>query len=159
MIEKNNYILGLNISGQNTSACILKNGKLVAFAEEERFTRVKLATNSIPVNSAKFCLDYTKTNLNSLNAITLGWSYDYYPNKMLRFYSLRMNHSKKDNYSKIYEQISLLQKNPIFIIKNLEISFRRAGFEGKFPKIFFKDIIYVMLIQFISYHLLQNQLF
>ena len=89
MIEKNNYILGLNISGQNTSACILKNGKLVAFAEEERFTRVKLATNSIPVNSAKFCLDYTKTNLNSLNAITLGWSYDYYPNKMLRFYSLR----------------------------------------------------------------------
>ena len=35
------YILGINFSSHDTSACLLKDGELLGFAEEERFNRVK----------------------------------------------------------------------------------------------------------------------
>ena len=34
-------ILGLNVFHADTSACIVKNGKIISAVEEERFTRVK----------------------------------------------------------------------------------------------------------------------
>ena len=35
------YILGLNIFHGDSSACLFKNGVLIAAAEEERFRRIK----------------------------------------------------------------------------------------------------------------------
>ena len=35
------YIFGLNAYHGDSSACLVKNGKLIAAAEEERFRRVK----------------------------------------------------------------------------------------------------------------------
>src|SRR3989344_6586172 len=35
------YILGINCSSHDSSACLLKDGELVGFAEEERFNRIK----------------------------------------------------------------------------------------------------------------------
>ncbi len=49
------YILGLSCYYHDSAACIIKDGKLIAAAEEERFTRKK-HDNSFPVNAAKFCL-------------------------------------------------------------------------------------------------------
>ena len=35
------YIIGINAFHGDSSACLLKDGKLVAAAEEERFRRIK----------------------------------------------------------------------------------------------------------------------
>ena len=40
------------------SAALLVDGEVVAAAEEERFTRDKHAKNTLPLESAKFCLEY-----------------------------------------------------------------------------------------------------
>lgn len=51
----------LGLSGalkHDPSAALLIDGEIVAAAEEERFIRDKHARNKLPVESAKFCLDY-----------------------------------------------------------------------------------------------------
>jgi len=58
MAEKNRktvYILGLSCYYHDASAALLKDGVIVAAAEEERFTRKK-HDSSFPINAARFCL-------------------------------------------------------------------------------------------------------
>jgi carbamoyltransferase len=49
-------ILGVNCFSHDTSACLLSNGDLVAFAEEERFAREK-HTKSFPDRTVAYCLE------------------------------------------------------------------------------------------------------
>ena len=48
-------IVGISGLYHDSACCILKNGRLVAAAEEERFTRIKFDP-SIPKNAFKYCL-------------------------------------------------------------------------------------------------------
>ena len=132
-------ILGIHASGPNTSACLLIDGELIAFAEEERFTRIKLASNSIPTNSVKYCLEKEKISLEDIDYISLGWDHKKYPSYMKKFYSNKMDHPKKDKYSFAYENISLIEKTPEIFTKKIKIAFRRVGLTGKFPKLIFHE--------------------
>lgn len=51
------YILGISCFYHDAAAALIKDGKLIAAAEEERFTRVK-HDFSFPENAIDFCLDY-----------------------------------------------------------------------------------------------------
>jgi len=51
------YILGISCFYHDAAACLLRDGEVIAAAEEERFTRVK-HDSSFPVNAASFCLEY-----------------------------------------------------------------------------------------------------
>ncbi len=51
------YILGISYHYHDSAACLLKDGKLICVAEEERFTRIK-HDFSFPHNAIKFCLEY-----------------------------------------------------------------------------------------------------
>lgn len=53
---KNVYVLGISAFYHNSAAALVKNGEVVAAAEEERFTRVK-GDSSFPINAVKFCMD------------------------------------------------------------------------------------------------------
>lgn len=48
-------ILGLNFSHADSAACLIKDGELIAAAEEERFTRVK-HDSAFPRQAAEFCV-------------------------------------------------------------------------------------------------------
>ena len=45
------YTLGLNATFHDSAACILKDGKLLAAAEEERFTHIKHGKRPIPFST------------------------------------------------------------------------------------------------------------
>src|SRR6187455_1464602 len=49
-------ILGINAASHNTSAALLCDGALVAFAEEERFNRERY-TMAFPDGAVRYCLD------------------------------------------------------------------------------------------------------
>lgn len=49
------YILGVSLYHADSSACLVKDGRLVAAVEEERFTRVKHWAG-IPAESIRYCL-------------------------------------------------------------------------------------------------------
>ena len=59
-------ILGLNIFHAESSACIIKDGVIIASCEEERFTYIKNFAG-FPLNAVQFCLK--ETGLKSLNEI------------------------------------------------------------------------------------------
>lgn len=50
------YILGISCFYHDAAAALIKDGQLIAAAEEERFTRKKHDT-SFPINAIKFCLE------------------------------------------------------------------------------------------------------
>ena len=53
------YILGISAFYHDSAACLIKDGEIIAAAQEERFTRKK-HDHGFPSNAAKFCLDYAK---------------------------------------------------------------------------------------------------
>jgi carbamoyltransferase len=61
-------ILGISAFYHDSAACILKNGKIIAAAQEERFTRVK-HDSSYPHNSIQFVLKYADLKLSEVDQI------------------------------------------------------------------------------------------
>lgn len=65
------YILGINAFHANSSACILKNNKVVFAIEEERLNRIK-NWSGFPAKSIRYCLEYAKIDLNELKCIAIN---------------------------------------------------------------------------------------
>ena len=61
-------ILGISAFYHDSAACILKDGKIIAAAQEERFTRKKHDAN-YPKNAIKFVLDYANLDLSEVDQI------------------------------------------------------------------------------------------
>ncbi len=55
------YILGISAFYHDSAACLIKNGDIVAAAQEERFTRIK-HDSSFPANAIRYCLKEAKIN-------------------------------------------------------------------------------------------------
>jgi len=61
-------ILGISAFYHDSAACILKDGKIIAAAQEERFTRKK-HDSSYPQNAIEFVLNYANLKLSEVNQI------------------------------------------------------------------------------------------
>lgn len=61
-------IIGISAFYHDSACCLLQDGKIVAAAEEERFTRVK-ADPSIPANAFKYCLDQASLCINDIDYV------------------------------------------------------------------------------------------
>lgn len=58
----------------NNAACLLKDGKIVAFVEEERLNRIKHSPNIAPLKSIEFCLKEANIKLSDVDIIAVGLS-------------------------------------------------------------------------------------
>ncbi len=63
-----NFILGISAFYHDSAACILNDGKIIAAAQEERFTRKK-HDSSYPYNSVEFVLKQAKIKLSDVNHV------------------------------------------------------------------------------------------
>ena len=61
-------ILGISAFYHDSAACILKNGKIIAAAQEERFTRKK-HDPSYPKNAVNFVLKKSNLKLSEVDKI------------------------------------------------------------------------------------------
>jgi len=61
-------ILGISAFYHDSAACILKNGEIIAAAQEERFSRKK-HDSSYPYNAIEFVLNYANLNLSEVSQI------------------------------------------------------------------------------------------
>jgi len=64
-------ILGINAYHPDSSACIIKDGRLIAAAEEERFVRIKHWAG-FPKESIKYCLKEAGIGIQDIDFITLN---------------------------------------------------------------------------------------
>ena len=62
------YTLGISAFYHDSAACILKDGSIIAAAQEERFTRKK-HDSSYPYNAVNFVLEYTNLRLSEVDHI------------------------------------------------------------------------------------------
>src|SRR5690606_26428735 len=85
------YTLGINAVFHDSAACLVKDGKLVAAAEEERFTHIKhgkrpvpFSTYELPFHAIDYCLSVADLHINDIDhfaysfdpSILLGREYD-----------------------------------------------------------------------------------
>jgi carbamoyltransferase len=71
-------ILGINgwyTRSHDPSACLIKNGKILAMAEEERFIRQKYAVEKLPLNAIGFCLNKVGLKPDDIGIVAFGWDY------------------------------------------------------------------------------------
>ena len=61
-------ILGISAFYHDSAASIIENGKILAAAQEERFTRKK-HDSSYPFNAVEFVLKFTKNKLSEIDSI------------------------------------------------------------------------------------------
>lgn len=78
--DKHTYILGLNFAYHELSACLIKDGKLIAAVEEERFSRIKRGKKSLvnnpdtlPEHSIRYCLKTAGITMHDINHIGLSF--------------------------------------------------------------------------------------
>lgn len=72
------YILGISAFFHDSAACLLYNGKVIAAAEEERFSRKK-HDNSFPKLAVEFCLKEAKISVDDVELVV------FYEKPFLKF--------------------------------------------------------------------------
>ncbi len=97
------YILGLNI-GHNSTAGLLKDGKIIKCVSEERFSRIK-NHHGVPLKSIKWLLEETKINMEDIDLVVLDDQYPITNNPHFgrNFFNA---YTKKSRIKKIISQIA-----------------------------------------------------
>lgn len=128
----NMYILGVNSAYHESSACLIKEGKIVAAVEEERFNRVKHAKQArvdnpdeLPVNAIQYCLEKAGISLEDIAYI----GYSLNPEERLQ-----RNIQHKHPYDPSPKDFGTQEGEETFYQKNLEVKkkLRQQGFNGEF---------------------------
>lgn len=76
----------LGLSGEylhDAAACIVKDGRLVAYGEEERFCTKKHAIGEAPICSILHCLESQNLTLDDIDYIALSWDQDIVKSEVL----------------------------------------------------------------------------
>ncbi|MFB3902739.1 MAG: carbamoyltransferase [Acidobacteriota bacterium] len=75
------YTLGINAAFHDSAACLVLDGKVLAAAEEERFTRIKhgkrpipFSTYELPFHAIHYCLEYGGINIGQVDHV--AYSFD-----------------------------------------------------------------------------------
>ena len=122
------YYLGLFGYGPNPSAALVRDGRIIAFAEEERFNRIKTAPNSLPVASLLYCLREAGIGLDAVDGIGFGWESDRYVDAMPRFYDeVRATYPDADDYNRLQEDYLLNLYHPTRIRTDLKQALAQRG--------------------------------
>ncbi|MEK6855099.1 MAG: carbamoyltransferase [Nanoarchaeota archaeon] len=86
------YILGISCFYHDASAALLRDGKIVAAAQEERFTRKKHDI-SFPINSIEYCLKSQNIKIDDVDYI------GFYEKPLLKFERILYQHLEKFPFS------------------------------------------------------------
>jgi carbamoyltransferase len=123
------YILGLNAYHADSSAALLKDGRVVYATEEERFTRKKHWAG-LPLKSVKFCLDSEGIDINQIQAICIGRS------------------PKAKRLQKLIFSIG----NPLITLNLVSNRIRNRSDIQNIEKLFIKEFGYCPPVKFIEHH-------
>lgn len=122
------YILGISAYYHDSAACIIKDGEIIAAAQEERFTRKK-HDHRFPINAINFCISYANINVNDLSYVA------FYDKPFLKFERLL------ETYITFAPKglKSFLKAMPLWIKEKLwikELIKKEIGYEGEiiFPE-------------------------
>lgn len=125
------YILGLNAYHGDSSACLIKDGKIINAIEEERIRRIKHWAG-FPSESIKFCLKDAGIKISDVDYITIGRNPSAHLGKKIvsslkklanfQFIKDRVSNIKKVTSlkSEIAKGLGVIESDIRAVIKNIE---------------------------------------
>ncbi len=129
------YILGISAFYHDSAAALIKDGEIVAAAQEERFTRKK-HDPSFPVNAVKFCLEYEGITIDDLEAVV------FYDKPLLKFERLLETYyfTAPKSLTQFLSAIPVWIKEKLMIKKTIKNSLKEiADFNEKKLNILFSE--------------------
>jgi len=143
-------ILGINAFGHNPSACLIQEGILLSFCQEERLTRLKGSFGFFPSKAIDWCLRSNGISLQHVDKIAYSWDCTKYPGKMmvnLAKIKIRLlgkspyiepsSINQKGNVWSAFEYLQFYTPNSIK--EKIRDHLRTAGHMGPIPKIVFVE--------------------
>lgn len=135
MMRKNKkaVILGVNgwkERGHDASACLIKDNKIVAFAEEERFSREKHSYDSLPLMSIVYCLQEGGVSVDDIDKVVYGWDIP----KVYEIRGRKFPYSKKQILQQLFPPHLYAYKHPLALefinhhLSHAASSYRVSGF-------------------------------
>jgi len=135
-------VLGLFGFGTNPGACLLREGELVAFAEEERFTRLKGSHGLFPGRSIEYCLRQGELELGDVDRLAFPWDTAKYPYRILGSlakqyikYRRRAGSGGSGGATLFTVVSSLLKYTPGRLREEIQLGLRAQGLTGEVPPI------------------------
>lgn len=102
-------LVGFNFPGYEPSACIINNGNIIAFAEEERFSREKHAVDRLPIKALENCLRKTRIDCSLIKHICIGWNSPKFSNGFMKnFFETDINKTYGYDSEQVYWQTTQL---------------------------------------------------
>ncbi|NEO28870.1 MAG: SUMF1/EgtB/PvdO family nonheme iron enzyme [Symploca sp. SIO3C6] len=131
-------ILGLNLFGREPSASIEVDGVILAFAEEDRFSREKFAEDRLPFDAVEFCLKQANISPKDIECIAFPWQGNSYADGTIqKFYRKLNNEFLPDDETLHWQNHNLKIYHPKHIRRSIEQLWRGVtGFES-LPEICF----------------------
>ncbi len=148
-------ILGIIGFGENPAACLLVDGQLHSFCQEERLTRLKNSNGIFPGKSVQWCLENAQLNLQDVDKIAFAWDASLYPKSMFQTYlgqylkyrgasakAYRHPSPNADIDNKLYALQTLFTFSPSALKTKIRDGLRSAGLAGEIPD-----------VEFLSHHM------
>lgn len=120
------YVLGISSLYHDAAAALIKDGKIIAAAQEERFTRIK-HDPSIPVNAITYCLKEGNIYADELYAVV------YYDNPLLTMgrFIRNLRYAGSDSRDLLNISLETLINRKMWIHRILADCLGRLGMENK----------------------------
>jgi carbamoyltransferase len=119
-------ILGISALYHDSGACLVRDGELIAAAQEERFTRKKHDAG-IPTNAAAYCLHEGKVGPNDLDLVM------FYDKPITKFTRLVTSYSEvaPAGLSPFLKAVPVWLKDKAWVAYQLESALRSIGYKPK----------------------------
>ena len=116
------YVLGISALYHDAAAALIKDGEIIAAAQEERFTRKK-HDPSIPVHAIDYCLKEGKIEPDDLEAVI------YYDNPFLTMgrFVQNLQYAGKDSEDLLNFSLEALVNRKMWVHKMLREAIGRLG--------------------------------
>ena len=112
--------LGISAFYHDSAACLIVDGKVIAAAEEERFTGIK-HDDSFPINAIKYCLEEGKIKLADIKEVC--W-YEKPRKKEERVYKIFNKRPLRTLFLRFKAKKRFKEQNPFLVLKSI-------GYKGR----------------------------
>jgi len=132
-------VLGISGLGVDPAACLVRDGKLVAMAQEERFNRLKGSFGLLPQKATLFCLEFAELTLDEIDSIVFSWDVYRYKFQMPYFFlKTYLERAPKFQAGSFMPTLAeLLKYRPANVKNAIASMLRQSGLKGKIPPIEF----------------------
>lgn len=90
-IQNDTYVLAVSWGHSDPAVAISSNGKIVAYVEEERLSRVKHAFGNFPILALRECLSIAKIKLSDITLIAINWDLERFENGSIKEQYAKIN--------------------------------------------------------------------